>query len=318
MSRQDVKAAMIDYTTNRRSPEYLDVSDIPRKRLGLHYPAPDGSRRSFDLYYPDHGDGPFPVILNIAGGGWYFGHPSSAHLGRQIHVAVQRGYAFVSIACTSSRTQKFPYQVQEIFCCLRHLHQNASALNLNFGFLALLGASSGGHLTLLASLVQGQAFYDLPDAEPPPPIRAAAAVYPCCRLDATEEDYRVLGLEPDNLRSGPQCAESIFLGVENVHDVPELVRLASPTFRIHADAPPVMVLHGTVDTCIPYTQTLEFARLYRQIAGQENIQTCFLPGAGHSDPRFKDDAMCHRVMDFLDRVRLCQTPCPPSLQNMDL
>lgn len=309
---------MIDYTAEKRRPEYLDVSDIPRRRMGLSYPAPDGSPRSFDLYYPTEGEAPFPVILNIAGGGWYFGHPSSIHLGRQIHVAVQRGYAFISMACTSSRERKFPYQVQEIYHCLRYLRRNAGDLSLNLDFLALLGASSGGHLALLSALVRGEPYYDLPGSEPSPAIHAVAAIYPCCRLDATEEDYWAIGLEPENLRSGPQCAESIFLGVENVHDAPKLVRLGSPTFQIHADAPPTIVLHGTADACIPYTQTLEFAQRYRRIAGAERIQTCFIPGAGHSDPRFKDDAMCHTVMDFMDRVRRGETPCPLSLQNKDL
>ena len=61
---------------------YLDVSDIPRKRQNLRYLAPDGSERPFDLYYPDRGEGPFPLIVNICGGGWYYGNPTSIHLGR--------------------------------------------------------------------------------------------------------------------------------------------------------------------------------------------------------------------------------------------
>lgn len=305
---------MIDYTAEKRPHRCLDVSDIPRRRMGLHYPAPDGSPRPFDLYYPAEGDGPFPVIVNVSGGGWYFGHPSSVHLGRQLHVAVQRGYAAVSIACTSSGEKKFPYQIREIYQCLRYLRENADELRLDLGFLAMLGASSGGHLSLLSALVQGQPLYDVSGAEAPPTVSAVTAIYPCCRLDAKDADFYALGLEPETMHSGPRCAESIFLGVENVHDEPELVRLASPTFQIHADAPPMLLLHGTEDVCIPYTQTLEFVRRYRQIVGNEKIQVQILRGAGHSDPVFKNDAMCHRVMDFLDRVRRGEMPCPPELQ----
>lgn len=92
---------------------YLDVSDIPRKRQNLRYLAPDGSERPFDLYYPDRGEGPFPLIVNICGGGWYYGNPTSIHLGRALHCSVARGYAFASLACTSSGEKKFPYQIQE-------------------------------------------------------------------------------------------------------------------------------------------------------------------------------------------------------------
>ena len=94
---------MNDYLATPHLDGSLDVSDIPRKRLGLRYTAPDGSPRPFDLYYPPEGAGPFPPVVNISGGGWYYGRPSSIHLGRAVHSAVARGYAFASLACTSSR-----------------------------------------------------------------------------------------------------------------------------------------------------------------------------------------------------------------------
>lgn len=309
---------MTDYTSKPRQIVYLDVSDIPRQRRFLQYPTPDGGAREYDLYYPSKGEGPFPVIVSISGGGWYFGHPTSHHLGRQIHTAVARGYAIASIACTSSGEQKFPYQLQEINLFLRHLREHAAQLNLDMGFLAMLSASSGAHLSLLSALTQGESYYDLPLSDPAPSVHAVAAVYPACRLDAKDEDFYALGLAPENPHSGPTCAESIFLGVEDVQQEPELVRLGSPTYQIKPDAPPVMILQGTADACIPYTLTLEFIRKYREIVGSDKILTHFIPGAGHSDPRFKDDEMCHRIMDFFDRVHRGETPCPLELQNKDL
>lgn len=309
---------MIDYTARPRKIVHLDVSDIPRQCRALQYPTPDGGHREFDLYYPSEGGGPFPVIITVSGGGWYFGHPTSVHLGRQIHTAIARGYAIISMACTSSGEQKFPYQLHEINLFLRHLQAHAEQLNLDMNSLFMVSASSGAHLSLLTALTQGKAYYDPWLPAPAPAIRAVAAIYPACRLNATEEDFYALGLQPDNPHSGPTCAESIFLGVEDVQQAHDLVELGSPTYQITPDAPPVMVLQGTADTCIPYTLTLEFIQKYRQIVGADKILTHFIPGAGHSDPRFKDEAMCHRIMDFLDRVRQNQTPCPPEYLNKDL
>ena len=48
---------MNDYLATPHLDGSLDVSDIPRKRLGLRYTAPDGSPRPFDLYYPPEGAG---------------------------------------------------------------------------------------------------------------------------------------------------------------------------------------------------------------------------------------------------------------------
>lgn len=305
---------MDDYLVAPHRDGDLDVSDIPRKRLGLRYEAPDGSLRSFDLYYPSQGEGPFPLIVNISGGGWYYGSPSSIHLGRAVHSSVARGYALASIACTSSREKKFPYQVQEARCALRHLRGHAGELALDPGFIALWSSSSGGHLSLLTALTQGDPYFDNdPDSAVPDQVSAVAAVYPCCRLDATEEDFHAIGLEPANYRSGPRCAESIFLGAL-VEDSPELCRLAAPITHVRPDMPPVMLLHGTADTVIPYTFTEELARRCREAAGEDRVRLCIIPGAGHSDPRFKSEEMCGRILDFLDEARLGGLTAPAANQ----
>lgn len=297
---------MDDYLTAPHQDGDLDVSDLPRKRLGLCYAAPDGSPRPFDLYYPDRGDGPFPLIVNVSGGGWYYGHPSSIHLGRAVHTAAARGYALASLACTSSREKQFPYQIQEVRCALRHLRRNAAQLGLDEDFFALWSSSSGAHLSLLAALTQGDPYFDSePDSAVSDRVSAVAAVYPCCRLDASAADFHAIGLEPVNYRSGPRCAESIFLGAL-VEESPELCRLAAPVTHVHPDMPPTMVLHGTADTVIPYTFTVEFARRCREVAGEDRIQSYIIPGAGHSDPCFKSEEMCGRILDFLDGVRVRQ------------
>lgn len=52
---------------------------IQRKFMDLAY-APGGDRRTLDIYLPNEGEGPYPVIIDIFGGGWYFGQKSSHKL----------------------------------------------------------------------------------------------------------------------------------------------------------------------------------------------------------------------------------------------
>lgn len=309
---------MNDYLLENRPVETLDVSDIRRQRRSLTYAAPDGSPRPFDLYYPDEGGGPFPLIVNISGGGWFYGCPTSTHLGRTLHNSVLRGYAFASLACTSSKYRKFPYQIREARHALRHLRRHAKELDLNESFMAYWSFSSGAHLSLMAALAPEDEYFDDPaDADVPCAVNALAVMYPCCRLEVTEEDFRAIGLEPENYHSSLRSAEAFFLGVPT-EDAPELCLRADPITHLRPDAPPLMLLHGTGDKVVPYTTSLEFARRYREVAGAEKLLTLFLPGAGHSDPAFKDDAMCAEILDFFDRVRLGQTPCPPERRGIDL
>ena len=292
---------MKDYLKTPHNSSELDVSDIRRARRGLAYSAPDGSRRSFDLYLPE-GEGPFPVIVNVSGGAWYYGHTTSIHLGRTLHCAVRRGYAFASIACTSSRDRKFPYQIAEVKCAIRHLRSRADELELDPGFIAAWSASSGGHLSLMASLTCGDPYFDCAGDNTDCSLDAVAAIYPCIRLNATEDDFLRLGLSPANFRTGPECMESVFLG-KPVEEARELCELASPINHIRSDAPPVMLLHGTSDCVIPYTFTVEFAERYRSVTGRE-AKLLLADGAGHSDPVFKDEKASAAVLDFFDSIRV--------------
>ncbi len=310
---------MEDFRNEVRAPGKLDTSDIPGKRMNIPCAFPEGRTGTFDLYWPSEGDGPFPVIVSVASGAWFYGTPSTAHLGRQVHVSTARGYAFVSMACTSSRDLKYPGQVREIRCLLRYLQAHAEELNLDCRFIAFLSSSSGAHLSLMTALTEGDPGCDIENPPGPcPRISAVVAVYPCCRLNASVEEYQAEGLEPATLRSGPDCAESVLMGTEDIMAHPDLIRAGSPTMQIREGAPPVFLLHGTGDRVLLWTLTREFAERYRQLNGPEKVQTRFVQRAGHSDPCFKSEKACMEMLDFLDRVRTGQVPCPPELQGCDM
>jgi len=299
---------MTDYINADRTDARLDVGDIPRRRTGLLCPLPGGETMAFDLYYPSEGDGPFPAIISVAGGGWYFGVPSSTHLGSSVHTAVARGYAVVSTACVSSSLRKFPYQLLELKGLIRYLRRESGSLNLDPGWFAFWSASSGGHLSLMTALTVDWPEFDFPDEAdrtPSSAVQAIAAIYPVCRLGNTEEDFRAIGLEPVYARSGPRCMDSILLDCP-VEDNPERSRWASPCSYITKDAPPLLLLHGTADRVVPYSDSARFAEDYRAVAGAERVVSCFVPGAGHSCPAFKKPPVGHLILDFFDRVRLGQ------------
>ena len=300
---------MTDYRKVPRNDARMDTSDIPNQRLGLRCPGPQGSELEFDLYLPAEGKGPFPVLVSVAGGGWYFGSLSSVHLGSCLHTAVKRGYAYVSMACTSSKQKKCPYQIEEVLAVLRYLRSQGAQWGLDPDFIGLWSASSGGHLSLMAALAEGEPSIDCEKSATSARVQAVAAIYPCCRLGAPEEEFRAIGLEPSYDRRGPACADSIFLG-KLVEDAPQLCRWASPESYITPAAPPLLLLHGMADTVVPYTASVDFVKKYRSAVGRENVLARFLPGGVHSDRRFKSPETCEKILDFFDRVRAGETPCP--------
>ena len=62
---------------------------------------------------------------------------------------------------------------------------------------------------------------------------------------------------------------------------PEIFRNASPIARVHADAPPFLVIHGTGDSVIPVEQARSFVARLRT-ASHSVVSYVELPGAGHA------------------------------------
>ena len=73
------------------------------KYLDIQY-APGSERRKLDIYIPNQGEGPFPVIVDIYGGGWFFGNKSSHKLEPALEL-LRRGFAVVSVNYTLSKDQ---------------------------------------------------------------------------------------------------------------------------------------------------------------------------------------------------------------------
>ena len=59
-----------------------------------------------------------------------------------------------------------------------------------------------------------------------------------------------------------------------------MFRDASPIARVHPDAPPFLVIHGSRDTVIPVEQARSFVERLRAVS-RSVVSYVELPGAGH-------------------------------------
>ena len=60
----------------------------------------------------------------------------------------------------------------------------------------------------------------------------------------------------------------------------DVYRNASPIARVHAGAPPFLIVHGSADTVIPVQQARAFADRLRAVS-RSKVGYLELPGAGH-------------------------------------
>ena len=76
-------------------PPMADISSIARKRLDLPYGTQSVNQR-LDVFLPGVGEGPFPALIYVHGGGFAMGDKRDDHLTPYLE-ALERGIAVVAV-----------------------------------------------------------------------------------------------------------------------------------------------------------------------------------------------------------------------------
>lgn len=176
----------------------LETPDLHRKFLNVRY-AECTDDEVMDIYLPEQGEGPFPVIVDIHGGGWYYGAKSSLKI-KPVLQGLKRGYAVVSLQYTWSVHGHFPIQIYDIKAAIRYLRANAAAYHINPDKIGLWGLSAGAHLASLAGT--GAAVPQLEDLDMGNPressaVQCVVALYPIIDITKLERQHRQYGMNPN-------------------------------------------------------------------------------------------------------------------------
>ncbi len=278
----------------------MDTSSSRQKWLDVPY-ANASPAEKLDIYLPDQGQGPFPVIVSIHGGAFIFGDKVGIDL-EAAQAGLARGYAVVSINYRLSGEARFPAQIHDVKAAIRFIRAHAGQYGLNPDHIAVWGSSAGGHLAALAG-TSG----DAPELEDPglgpsgisSRVQAVVDWFGPTDFLAMDGQFRQSGIA-GQVHDTADSPESKLLG-KKIGAAPDRVRMANPETYISACDPPFFIQHGTRDRLIPVQQSVEFARRLEKILGKEKVTFEALPGAGHGGPMFFSPANIKSVLDFLDR-----------------
>ena len=285
-----------------RTTEYMDASDISRKWQDVPYgPSP---RLKLDIYLPEEGEGPFPVVIQITGGGFVYGDKSMKKMSDMIHTVVRRGYALVSINYTLSDDAKYPTAILDCKAAVRFVRQHAEEYMLDESHIFLYGNSAGGYLSLMTAFTrEGDWIYDVPRPDQEgvsSKVCAVADVYGVTHFEYAQEELAVFGLEGKYERNTLRSSSGYFFGYD-IRENPKEVARASVFNYVRPDVPPVLVQYGTGDRTVCVKQSYDLVHLLN-IAGVYNEHDWF-QGLDHSDPYFKSVENTNRVLDFFDKFR---------------
>jgi len=111
--------------------------NIKNKFTDIAY-ATKSNTQKLDIYLPNEGKGPFPVIIIFHGGGFWGGDKSNDDIENRLQ-GLNHGYAVVTVDYRLSDEAKFPAAINDAKAAIRFIKVNAAQYNLNPNKIALWG-----------------------------------------------------------------------------------------------------------------------------------------------------------------------------------
>ncbi|MCW3995240.1 MAG: alpha/beta hydrolase [Candidatus Bathyarchaeota archaeon] len=218
---------------------------------GVSYSKDASPYRVMDIYIPE-GEGPFPAIIYVHGGGWSRG--SRADFSETALFYAKRGIAGFSIDYTLSTNNKtaWPENIQDVVEAIRYIRENAKQFRIDDEKVAILGSSSGAQLASLAGTLYGDESF-LKGSSGNEEIRKQV----CLVIDysgATDLQFIGENLEGSFIyRVTRNALGNVTYGMN-----PNLWIEASPATYISAGDPVFCIIHGTNDTIVPISVAESF------------------------------------------------------------
>jgi acetyl esterase/lipase len=283
-------------------PPPADTRHIRRKWLDLPY-ADRSPSQKLDIYLPDQGDGPFPVIVSLHGGAFMGCDKADLQILPMLE-GLKRGHAVVGVNYRLSGEATFPALVHDVKAAVRWIRVHAAEHRLDGSRIAAWGGSAGGYLSLMlgtSARIPELEDPSLGNADQPTDVQAVVAWYGPSDFLAMDAQLEASGMPPMEgmHHSGAQSPESLLLGAK-ITEIPDRVRAANPGTYVRPGAPPFLIQHGTRDAVVPAHQSVNLASQLRAVLGPERVTLELLEGAEHADPRFETPENVSRVLAFLD------------------
>jgi acetyl esterase/lipase len=232
----------------------------------VEYANPDGQHLQLNLARPKEGDGPFPAVVCIHGGGFRAGN-REGYNGTVLKLA-QNGYVAVTVTYRLAPKYQFPAAVQDTKAAVRWLRANAKKYHVDLDRIGTTGGSAGGHLALFLGVTGDVKEFD-GDQNPGFPSTVKCVVDYYGPSDFTKS----YGKSVDAAQVLP-----LWLGGDLTTARERHIR-SSPLYWVTPNAAPTLCVHGTKDTYVHHEQS-QWLVDKLNAAGVEG-ELVLLEGAGH-------------------------------------
>ncbi len=258
------------------SPSGLVEARSARSLQNIEYAKVKGTSLLLDAHLPASHTATDAVII-VHGGGWVRG---DRHTDVQPLFAplAEAGIAWFSIDYRLAKNiTDFGVAVADVQAAIRFIKSRTREYNINPNRLAIIGESAGGQLAAMAILSK----------EPAVQVNGFVGLY-------TPSDLVTLLKEADFL---PADLRRFVVGTPWEKLLMSQVKKLSPLQNLAPCMPPTLLIHGTADPLVPFSQSINLADRINQAGGRCELHP--VPGAGHGIRWWDDQSYKAKLIQWL-------------------
>ncbi len=247
----------------------------------IEYANPDGQHLMVDMAKPAEGNGLFPAIICIHGGGFRAGdrHGYDGF----VQQLAERGYVAITVEYRLAPKYPFPAAIHDVKASVRWLRANAAKYHIDPNKIGVTGGSAGGHLAQFLGVTGDIKEFEGSEGNLDQSSKVACVVNYYGPSDFTKS----YGKSVDAAEVLP-----LFLG-GNLEQAHQKHIYSSPLYWVTPNAAPTLCVHGTNDKYVAHEQAVWLVDKLKAADVEAELLT--LEGAGHgfsgADAKKADEAL---------------------------
>jgi acetyl esterase/lipase len=256
------------------------------RKSDIIYGRKFGTALTMDVFTPTKHAKGVGLILVVSGG---FRSSHDAIGPAFIQPFTDRGYTVFAVVHGSQPRYTVPEIVEDMHRSVRFIRYHAKDYAIDPGHLGVMGASAGGHLSLMLGTAGDKGD---PKAKDPVDRESSRVQAVACFFPPTDFlNYGKLGaqkIHPTDHAPPYRAAfdyreldvqSRLWVPITDPKRLQEIARQISPTSHVTPDDPPTLIIHGDEDRLVPLQQSKLIAEKLKKAGVATNL--VIKKGAGH-------------------------------------
>jgi acetyl esterase/lipase len=283
-----VSATINVFAQNDTAVKKVEFPSGYEAKIDAVYSEINGWKGREDIYYNPKSTKPTPVIFNIHGGGWNHGVKETQG---GFSTFFKVGFAVVNIEYRLTSQATAPAAVEDVRAAMLYVVQHAKELNIDPNKIVILGGSAGGHLALMAGLLQNDNRFD-GAYKNVKNYTIAAIIDKYGITDVWDWAYgkNITSKSATNWL-GAKAKDSVF------------AKSVSPIYYVKKTSPPTFIVHGDADPTVPYQQSVDLKKKFDEVGCKSEFVT--IPGGVHGKFTKEQNAELNKsIVAFLKSLNI--------------